>query len=331
MTHHAHRSQFRRCLRGCLLAWLAAASVPAAEPAGCDARAPDRSLRGQLLRQLAADSAAGAACHPLRAGRLVLGDAADFLGNACRGVLAKRLGLACTSGPSPCPLLPEPGLEAASMTLCTEPEEALAALGQVIDAATCRLDLLMFTWADDAIGRAVAARLAAWAGPGRRLRVLVDGGGNLVFPDSATDSVAQANAAVCWLARQPFVEVRRTRDACAHFDHSKLVLADGALAWTGGRNFTERAFQRRDLVFTLAGRPAAELAVRFESFWQQQGGRPGAALPSAPPVAANAAARLVWTEPSDQEIRHAVYRAVDAAACRVWLERAGCDVAETRG
>jgi cardiolipin synthase len=320
MTHHAQRRTFPQGLAGCLLAWLAAASLPAAEPAGCDARAADRSLRAQLLGQLAADSAAEAACHPLRAGRLALGDAADFLGNAARGLFAKRLGMTCTSRASPCPLLPEPGLEAACMTLCTEPDEALAALGQVIDAATCRLDVLMFTWADDAVGRAVAARLAAWAGPGRRLRVLMDGGGNLVFPVCPTDSVAQANAAVCWLARQPFVEVRRTRDACAHFDHRKLVLADGALAWTGGRNFTELAFTRRDLVFTLAGPPAAKLAAHFESFWQRQGGRPAEALPPAPPVTANAAARLVWTEPHDQQIRHAVYGAVDAAAARVWLE-----------
>jgi cardiolipin synthase len=297
-----------------LIAWLAATPLPAAEPAGCDAGA-DRSLRAQLVRQVAADSAAGAAHHPFRAGRLVLGDTADLFGNAARGLFAKRLGLgrACNSATAACPLDP------ARICLFPEAPEALAALGQVIDSATCRLDVLMFIWGDDAIGREVAARLAAWAGPGRRLRILVDGGGNLLFPGSPTDSVGQANGTVCWLAHQPHVELRRTRNACAHFDHRKLVLADGALAWTGGRNFTEEAFGRRDLVFTLAGPPAEELAARFESFWREQGGRPADSLP-APPAEANAAARLVWTEPTDQVIRHAVYDAVDGAAFRVWLE-----------
>jgi cardiolipin synthase len=321
MMHTAYRTPLPHALAACLLAWLATTLLPAAEPAGCDAEASHRSCRAQLFRQLAADSAVGSARHPLRTGRLVLGDATDFFGNAVRGTFAKRLGLGgvCACGSAACPFAPGLGLEAAHIALYTEAPEALAVLGQVIDTATCRLDVLMFDWADDAIGREVAARLAAWAGPGRRLRVLVDSG-NLLFPSSRTETVAQTNGAVCWLAQQPFVEVRRTRDACGHFDHRKLVLADGALAWTGGRNFTERAFGRHDLTFTLAGPPAVELAARFEAFWREQGGQPADPLPPAPPVAANAAARLVWTEPCDREIRNVVYRAVDSAACRVWLE-----------
>ncbi len=322
MTHTTKRGRLRRGLPGCLLAWLASAPVPAAEPVGCDVGTSNRSQRAQLFRQLAADSAVETTHHPFHAGRIVLGDAADIVGNAARGLFAKRLGIGmgCAFGAIPCPLDPGPGLEAARINLWTEGPESLAALEQMIDTATCRLDVLMFTWGNDPIGREVAARLAAWAGPGRRVRVLVDGGGNLIFPNARTDSVGQTNGAVCWLAHQPFVEVRRTRDACAHFDHRKLVLADGTLAWSGGRNFTERAFQRRDLVYTLAGPPAVELAARFEAFWQEQGGRPACPLPPAPPVEANAAARLVWTEPCDRAIRHEVYRAVDGAAERVWLE-----------
>jgi phosphatidylserine/phosphatidylglycerophosphate/cardiolipin synthase-like enzyme len=323
MMHTANRNPLPHTLSACMLAWLVAAFLPAAEPAGCDAEADHRSCRAQLLRQLAADTAVEAARHPLRTGRLVVGDAVDFFGNAVRGTFAKRLGLGslCPCGPAAtCPFAPRTGLETAHLALYTEGPEALAALEQVIDSAACRLDVLMFDWADDALGRKVAARLAAWAGPGRRLRVLVDGGGNLLFPGAPTESVAQANGAVCWLAHQPFVEVRRTRDPCGHFDHRKLVLADGALAWTGGRNFTEPAFGRRDLVFTLAGPPAVELAARFETFWREQGGRPACPLPPAPPVEANAAARLVWTEPPDREIRNVVYRIVDGAVARVWLE-----------
>jgi cardiolipin synthase len=147
----------------------------------------------------------------------------------------------------------------------------------------------------------------------------VDGGGNLVFPNAPAESPREANRTVAWLAHQPYVEVIRTSDAFAHFDHRKLVLADGNLAWTGGRNFTEKAFLRRDVVYTLAGPPAVELAGRFEHFWQAQGGHPADRLPPRP-VEANAVARLVWTEPTDHTLKRAVYAAVDRAAERVWVE-----------
>jgi phosphatidylserine/phosphatidylglycerophosphate/cardiolipin synthase-like enzyme len=206
--------------------------------------------------------------------------------------------------------------------LCTEPDEALAALEAVIASACRRLDVLMFTWDNSDLGRVVAERLAARAGPGLRVRVLVDGGGNLIFPppDDGT-SAADVNRTVCWLARQPYVEVVRTRIPLGHFDHRKLVVADGRLAWTGGRNFTHLAFWgRHDVCFTLAGPLAAEVGERFEQFWREQGGAPAEPLPPAPAVCPNAAARLVATGPLEHSLRDAVYGAVDGARQYVWVE-----------
>ncbi|HJT78342.1 MAG TPA: phosphatidylserine/phosphatidylglycerophosphate/cardiolipin synthase family protein, partial [Gemmataceae bacterium] len=91
----------------------------------------------------------------------------------------------------------------------------------------------------------------------------------------------------------------------------------------GGRNFTQRAFLgQHDLSFTLEGPLAGELAGSFDRFWRQQGGPPGAAPPEAEPcpVAVNAWARLVRTEPGEREIAATLYAAVDRARVRVVTE-----------
>jgi cardiolipin synthase len=238
------------------------------------------------------------------------------------------LALAGAPGPlAPCADAPPDGpadadLRPAAVQLYTDGDEALAALEAVIDGAGRRLDVLMFTWDDSDLGRAVAARLAARAGPGLRVRVLVDGGANLIFgPPEDGETATAVNRSVCWLARQPYVEVVRTRIPLGHFDHRKLVVADGRVAWSGGRNFTRLAFHaRHDLSFTLQGPLAAELDERFEDFWREQGGAPGEALPAAPAACANAAARLVATGPLEHSLRRAVYDAVDSARRYVWVE-----------
>ncbi len=308
-----------------LLALTAGCQSSAATVAG--AGGDDASCGVALARQLAEDSAAEAGCRPLRCGRLLLIDPLQFLAGAGRGCVGRRLEVPLLGAPGPLSAcgdaLPADGdLQPAAVRLCTEGEEALAALGQVIDSACRRLDVLMFTWDNSEVGRGVAERLAARAGPGLRVRVLVDGGGNLIFAAPGDGSgAAEVNRTVCWLARQPYVEVVRTRTPLGHFDHRKLVVADGRLAWSGGRNFTHLAFQgRHDLSFTVAGPLAAELGERFEQFWREQGGAPAEPLPAAPADCPNAAARLVATGPLEHSLRDAVYGAVDGARRYVWVE-----------
>src|SRR5262249_58279342 len=114
-------------------------------------------------------------------------------------------------------------------------------------------------------------------------------------------------------------EVVRIRNPFARFDHRKLVLIDGRLAWTGGRNFDWSAFFRiHDLSLTVEGPLVAELQERFERSWRRQGGgagvrdqegsvrgdgeahpgpdlvQPGGAVPPAPPAPVTASPQLVW-------------------------------------
>jgi cardiolipin synthase len=290
-----------------------------------------------LTKQILADSGVELTHHPLRAARTLAADSVNLFEGAGHDLFAKRLALRLL-GPPPelasCrpPLDPKAGQAAiesasikaprpASVQLYSDGAEALAALERVIDSARCRLDVLMFTWGPDPVGRTIAARLAAKAGPDLRVRVLVDGGGNLLFGGQEGGPAETINETVCWLAHQPYVEVLRTRDPFGHFDHRKLVLADGRLAWTGGRNFTQLSFfPRRDLSFTLTGPLTAELQDSFERFWRDQGGEPAGPLPPDPAFDANASACLVETTPSGHNLDQALYRAVDRARHHVYVE-----------
>jgi cardiolipin synthase len=364
-----------------LLAAVVGCNAPAAHFA-CYAPDEGGPARPALLaRQVAADSAVEMTCHPLWSSWSLLCEGFDCLRAAVRDVAGTRLALCLAGKPPPVadcrPTLDPAALEEGMAGLIGKPlqpahvqlflsgGEALTALEQVIDQATCRLDVLMFMWDSDPLGETVAKRLAAKAGPEFRVRVLVDGGGNLIFGEPGGASVAEVNRVVSWLAQQPYVEVLRTRNPFFRFDHRKLVLADGRVAWTGGRNFTYPAFfKQHDLSFTLQGPLVDELQACYEQFWSEQGGEPvgreqkaesspepegrrqkaegsrGPWLPSAfclLPSAANAYARLVGTEPRRPHLARALYHVIDEARHHVYLEnpypndgRLMCKLAQAR-
>src|SRR5262249_40089056 len=153
---------------------------------------------------------------------------------------------------------------------------------------------------------------------------LVDGGGNLIFGPPEEKTAAEVNAAVAWLAAQPNVEVLRTRDGLARFDHRKLVLVDDRVAWSGGRNFTISSFfEYHDVSFVLHGPLVSDRARRFEEAWRHSGGAAKAArdLPGPDcPKGCNAQARVVGTGAREHALAACLYRAVDHAWHHVYLE-----------
>jgi cardiolipin synthase len=333
----AFRGSGWACLGACLLAVTAGCQAPPARPAACDPDGPVPPRKAVLARQLLADTAVAVAHHPARAGYTLLTEPVAYLRAAAVGTFYKRLVLPLAPEPPPLdparPTLDPAALEEelqkvagnelrpADVRLFVDGPEALAALHRVIDGAACRIDVLMYLWDSDPLGEEVAAHLASRAGPGCRVRVLVDGGGNLIDGLPKGASAAEVNRVVCRLARQPYVEVIRTRNAAARFDHRKLVVADGRLAWSGGRNFTAPSFfEYHDLSYTLAGPLAGEMAEVFEDFWREQGGTPAPPTPESPAPVANAWARLVRTRPVRRQLAQVLYRAVDRARHHVYME-----------
>lgn len=333
----------------CILhfALLSGCQMPPAGPSGCTPATANTNRDCALARQILCDTGQEIIHHPLRAGRTLLADDAAWLGSAARGIFGKRIGMRLHGTPPPLcsypngldPALIETGLQPAAVQLYREGAAALAVLEQMIDSAAFRIDVIMYTWEDDAVGWSIAQRLAAMAARNRRVRILIDGGANLIFAPSPVDdpgssgsrrdkpkTAGEVNRVVCWLAQQPCIELVRVRNPCAHFDHRKLVLIDGQCAWAGGRNFTHTAFFiRHDVSFTMAGPLVAQWQTMFEDYWREQGGKPECSLyptgePPIPPIVANAAGRLVTNAPTHHSLRQALYRAIDCARSFVYLE-----------
>ncbi len=324
------------CLYGGLgLLALTGCQAPATLPAGCRPTSVPRLAL--FARQGACDTAVEAAAHPGQAARALAVEPLAHLASGAVGLAGKRVGMRLGRPGPVCPdrraLAPaELEAEVAHLTgACASPAdvrffidggEALAALEQVVDSASCRIDVLMYLWGDDEVGWRLAHRLAARASPTLPVRVLVDGGGNLLQGEPREASTAEVNRAVCWLAQQPHVQVVRGRNPVARLDHRKVVIADGRLAWCGGRNFYRSAFTTdHDLSFTMAGPLAAEVADQFEERWLEQGGAPGPALPAPPPLAEpNALARVLRTRPGRLTLARALYAAVARAEHHVYVE-----------
>ncbi|HEY7308687.1 MAG TPA: phosphatidylserine/phosphatidylglycerophosphate/cardiolipin synthase family protein [Gemmataceae bacterium] len=349
-THRTDRAGRRGLGRYCWwlagLALLTGSQTSPGQVGGCTPKDADSSRYRVLTRQLLCDTAGEITHHPLRAGATVLHDKAGWFGSVGRGLIGKRIAMHLHRTPSTMPGCPvdldpalvETDLQPASVRLYRDGGEALAVLEKMIDSAACRIDVLMYLWEDDAVGWSLARHLAAGAGPDRRVRILIDGGANLIFVPSPTDespagqrypvstqqrsvTAGQANRVVCWLAQQPYIELVRIRNPFGHFDHRKLVLIDGQAAWAGGRNFSYPSFfVRHDVSFTMEGPLVSEWQVGFERYWRGQGGSPACIEENTPPFAANAAGRLVENTPTQHGLRHALYHAIDHARSFVWLE-----------
>ena len=299
---------------------------------------------------MVADSAHEVTHHPVRSGDALVAETADHLTSLGHGEFGKRILLPLRGEPAPLPDAPalpldlealetdlcrltDRDLQPAQVQLFPEGAEALAVLEQLLAQATSRIDIIMFYWENDPLGVELIERLAARGGPNLRIRILIDGGGNLIFGQPCHASAAQVNGAVARLLHNPHIEILRIRNPFARFDHRKLVLIDGRIAWTGGRNFDFPAFfNTHDLSFTLEGPLVTELQQRFDDYWRDQGGQdePGNPAPASPavhgpspgcpaPAPTNAMARLIHTDPGDPALAKVLYRAVESARQNVFM------------
>lgn len=186
--------------------------------------------------------------------------------------------------------------------LLPEGDEALAARLALLARARDSVDLMSYLLADDGSGRLVARALSEAAARGVRVRLLVD------------DLYAvRSDALLAALAAQPRVSVRlfnplasslrspalRLLLAGDGFDrahrrmHNKLLVVDGAVAVTGGRNIADEYFMRSahgnfvDMDTLAVGAVVPALAAVFDRFWNSEQAADwqavrGSVAPSAP-------------------------------------------------
>lgn len=142
------------------------------------------------------------------------------------------------------------------------------ALVAVIADSTRTLDVALFLLHDDTRGRAFMDSLAARAQAGVRVRLLLDGIGSLRLARRGLRTLRAAGVETAWFI--PLLH-RPLRGRTNLRNHRKLVIADGARAWSGGRNVGDEYFAADsvwiDLSFSLAGPVVADLAQVFAVDW----------------------------------------------------------------
>lgn len=161
------------------------------------------------------------------------------------------------------------------------------------------LDLQYYIWEDDITGRMLLRDVLGAADRGVRVRLLIDD----VHTKGDTDTFGIVDA-------HPLVEVRLfnpfahrelramdfvTRGAqLNHRMHNKVIVADNALAITGGRNIGDHYFavdesmNFRDLDLLATGPVVRDLSKMFDTYWNSEWSYPIAALDNTQYTAAQA-------------------------------------------
>lgn len=145
---------------------------------------------------------------------------------------------------------------------------AWEALCEVVASSTRTLDVGLFLLHDDIRGKQFMAQLAARAQAGVRVRLLLDGIGSMQMVRRNLRLLRADGVETAW-----FIPVLHapSRGRTNMRNHRKLVIADDAVAWSGGRNVGDAYFAADsvwiDLSYTLAGPAVNDLARLFAADW----------------------------------------------------------------
>ncbi len=150
-------------------------------------------------------------------------------------------------------------------------KQALQALRNVIGSARDSIDFCTFIFSHDILGEEVASLLKGKARAGIRVRLLVDGVGAYLGVRTNFSELMRSGIQVV-LFVPPLRSSLKGRTNLRN--HRKMVIADGAWLWCGGRNLAADYFEGDDtapwvdLSFDLHGRLAQQAGLQFERDWK---------------------------------------------------------------
>src|ERR1700730_13755784 len=175
-----------------------------------------------------------------------------------------------------------------SVRLHRDGEESASALFNTMSSAIERLDICTYILGNDPFGREAMQCMIERARSGVQVRFLIDGVGALQLPRSCLKDL---NIAGVQTAIFSPLFARKTQGPRNLRNHRKMVIADGAQLWAGGRNLAAEYFiglkgakPWGDLSFDLQGPVAAAAAAQFEADWVAAGGKPATAAGASPGV-----------------------------------------------
>jgi cardiolipin synthase len=203
------------------------------------------------------------------------------------------------------------------MQLYVDGKNAYPQIMNLIQNAQKSLHLEMYIFRDDKASWDVAEALAASAAKGVKVRVMCD------WQGSPTGSK------IFDFMRDNGVEVRHfTAQSITNptqVDHRKIIIADGAKAITGGMNIADTYKNTwHDAIVTMEGPVVHDLQQTFANSWKTVGGQDigkgadvFAPLPKTAP--GTTGMRVLTTSPGE-DIREAMFRAVDSAKYQINME-----------
>ena len=158
-----------------------------------------------------------------------------------------------------------PVREGNRVILLDDTGDARDELFALIESATDTLDVCLFALQRDDLGRDFARRLTERAEAGVKVRLLLDGVGAFIRPKRSLEALRAAGGDVrihapVWPPVRLWTMDRR--------NHRKMVIADGARAWMGGRNVGEdylgdSAHAWSDLSMRVDGPVVEDMAALF--------------------------------------------------------------------
>jgi cardiolipin synthase len=197
----------------------------------------------------------------------------------------------------------------AAISMHADGRDSAAALFSIMSRAASRLDICTYILGDDAFGRECMQRMIERARSGIEVRLLIDGVGAMQLPKACFKSLELGGVETEIFS--PLL-ARRTPGPRNLRNHRKMVIADGAHLWAGGRNLAAEYFSGvagappwRDLTFDLQGPVASAAAAQFESDWVAADGKPSAApsnlSPATPACSPGGEAQFLPSGPDQTE------------------------------
>ena len=160
-----------------------------------------------------------------------------------------------------------------------------------IDSAENRVFILIYIFADDAVGQSVIQALGRAVKRGVDCRVLVDPVGSSHWIRGTERCLREAG--VKFRAALPWHWLRR-RTRRDMRNHRKLFVIDGRIGYSGSQNIVARDFRpgivNRELVARCTGPVVAEMEAQFYGDWRLETGQ--APPPSLPPTPTQGSAQL---------------------------------------
>ena len=182
---------------------------------------------------------------------------------------------------------------------------ALQSIWELIDSAGQELVLCTFILGRDAMGKELTARLIDKARSGVSIRMLIDGTGYVMGGMASLRKLRAAGVRVALygpILHVPFTSRVNLRN------HRKMIVADGARLWCGGRNFSAEYFDEvsthgpwKDLSFDLEGPLAVGARELFESDWALATSSPKVERAQAVQIAQEPLAQVIASGPDQSD------------------------------